>query len=434
MLRFILRFKVDYWFTLSTFLFFSFFYTHVFAVSLPAQAQFSLADEKTFRTIKTCPLFAEVSGQIKRVAEIPAKQAIFLSGEILPDKESDKKFTEQLTVQFGNSSGFIAKHCFDLNPAIPINHISLLNAQQGYFITTHKVRIYRAANEQAEVLAELMADLRYPYINLIQNDGQDWYRVQFGDQSGYIAADEVKKDSGIAVLTYHHLLKDEENRHFRRTSTTTSVAAFEKQMALLTQLGYQTITLHELEDYLNGKSNFSNKLIAITFDDGLESVYRYAYPILKKYGLNATIFAISSRVKYSLPEWNPDDLQFITKDQYLEMQDRMDIQSHTHFLHRFLEDQPIILRRSFHNMLVDFRRSIQELKQFNPNVRYLAYPYGSYTSLAKKAARMAGFQLAFSTQIGRVNFGDDRYQLKRIYLLKEDNEQRIMQKLNADYR
>ncbi len=56
------------------------------------------------------------------------------------------------------------------------------------------------------------------------------------------------------MLTYHHILRDEENTRFRHTSTTTSVRAFTNQMTRLRDQGYTTLTLYQLEGYVRNKS------------------------------------------------------------------------------------------------------------------------------------------------------------------------------------
>ncbi len=60
--------------------------------------------------------------------------------------------------------------------------------------------------------------------------------------------------------------------------------------------GYTTLTLYQLEGYVRNKINLPARAVAITFDDGLKSVNRYAYPVLKQYGFHATAFIISSRI------------------------------------------------------------------------------------------------------------------------------------------
>ncbi|WP_285089892.1 polysaccharide deacetylase family protein, partial [Escherichia coli] len=85
-------------------------------------------------------------------------------------------------------------------------------------------------------------------------------------------------------------LKDSENRNFRHTSTITSVESFKAQMDYLKQAGYRTISLDDVAGYLAKENNLPGKVVALTFDDGLKSVYRYAYPILKQNDQKATLF------------------------------------------------------------------------------------------------------------------------------------------------
>ena len=69
--------------------------------------------------------------------------------------------------------------------------------------------------------------------------------------------------------------------------------------------------------------------MVITFDDGLKSVNRYAYPVLKQYGFHATAFIISSRIKRHPQKWDPKSLQFMSISELRQIQDVFDIQSHT---------------------------------------------------------------------------------------------------------
>ena len=46
---------------------------------------------------------------------------------------------------------------------------------------------------------------------------------------------------------------------------------------------------------MRNKINLPARAVAITFDDGLKSVNRYAHPVLGQYGFHATAFIISSR-------------------------------------------------------------------------------------------------------------------------------------------
>ncbi|MDU7744336.1 MAG: polysaccharide deacetylase family protein, partial [Citrobacter sp.] len=104
------------------------------------------------------------------------------------------------------------------------------------------------------------------------------------------------------------------------------------------------------------------------------------------------------------------------------IRDVFDFQSHTHFLHRVdANRRPILLSRSYHNILFDFARSRRALSQFNPHVLYLSYPFGGYNATAVKAAGDAGFHMAVTTVRGKVKPGDNPFLLKRLYILRTDS-------------
>jgi peptidoglycan/xylan/chitin deacetylase (PgdA/CDA1 family) len=149
---------------------------------------------------------------------------------------------------------------------------------------------------------------------------------------------------------------------------------------------------------------------------------RYAYPILREHGFHATAFIISSRIKRHPQKWDPKALQFMSISELREIQSVFDFQSHTHFLHRVDGYRhPILLSRSYQNILMDFKHSRRALAQFNPHVLYLSYPFGGYNDNAVKAANDAGFHLAVTTVKGKVKPGDNPFLLKRLYILRTDS-------------
>jgi hypothetical protein len=61
-------------------------------------------------------------------------------------------------------------------------------------------------------------------------------------------------------------------------------------MRLLSEAGYRTLSLAEMVGHLRRREPFPNKFLAITFDDGYQSVYHHAFPVLHRYGFSATVF------------------------------------------------------------------------------------------------------------------------------------------------
>lgn len=290
-------------------------------------------------------------------------------------------------------------------------------------ITWKDTPIYNAPDAGSAPFGVLADNLRYPIINKLKDRlNQTWYQIRIGERLAYISALDAQQDNGIPVLTYHHILRDEENTRFRHTSTTTSVRAFNNQMTWLRDRGYTTLTLYQLEGYLHNSINLPARAVVLTFDDGLKSVSRYAYPVLKQYGMKVTAFIITSRIKRHPQKWNPQSLQFMSISELRDVSDVFDFQSHTHFLHRVDGyRRPILLSRSEHNILFDFERSRRALTQFNPHVLYLSYPFGGFNDKAVKAANEAGFHLAVTTMKGKVKPGDNPLLLKRLYILRTDS-------------
>ncbi|EKN4207509.1 polysaccharide deacetylase family protein [Yersinia ruckeri] len=334
---------------------------------------------------------------------------------------------EYYEFKFGHGIGFIDKDDLkevnkarktndslgDLNKPLPNQNI----------LIKRETRVFVAPDTDSEEFGVLEENLRYPIIGKLKDRlNNSWYQVNIGQRLGYVSGKDTEIDNGIPVLTYHHMLKNEENKRFRNTSTTTSDVAFSNQMAYLKQAGYDTISMSQLEGYLNNQINLPAKAVVLTFDDGLKSVSRYAYPILKEQGFRATAFIISSRIKRHPQKWNPDSLQFMSISELKQIQDVFDVQSHTHFLHRTDNaHNPILLSRSYHNIIFDFEHSQRALSQFNPHVIYLSYPFGGFNQKAIDAAKNSGFHLAVTTMQGKVKPGDNPFTLKRLYILRTDS-------------
>lgn len=369
------------------------------------------------QTLEDAAIWAQIGDDMVTVGNIRAGQII----SVIPVAADYYEF------KFGFGTGFIDKEHLepvqgkqrvedslgDLNK--PLSNQNL--------ITWKATPVYNAPNIGSAPFGVLADNLRYPIISKLKDRlNQTWYQIRIGDRLAWISALDAQEDNGLPVLTYHHILRDEENSRFRHTSTTTTVRAFSNQMTWLRDRGYSTLTMYQLEGYVRNNMNLPARAVVITFDDGLKSVSRYAYPVLKQYGMKATAFIISSRIKRHPQKWDPKSLQFMSVSELNGIRDVFDFQSHTHFLHRVDNyRRPILLSRSYHNILFDFERSRRALAQFNPHVLYLSYPFGGYNTTAVNAAEEAGFHLAVTTMKGKVKPGDNPFLLKRLYILRTDS-------------
>ena len=69
-------------------------------------------------------------------------------------------------------------------------------------------------------------------------------------------------------------------------------SSFEAQLQFLSVNGYRTIDPNHFYAILIGEKPVPERAVLLTFDDGWGSLWRYAYPLLKKYRMQAVAFII----------------------------------------------------------------------------------------------------------------------------------------------
>jgi peptidoglycan/xylan/chitin deacetylase (PgdA/CDA1 family) len=97
--------------------------------------------------------------------------------------------------------------------------------------------------------------------------------------------------SQVAVLMYHRVCPRNDNWSLDPLSP----QGFEKQMEYFCR-NFEVISLAELSRYLQQRKYLPEKAVVITFDDGYKDNYLYAYPIIKKYHIPATIFLTTGHI------------------------------------------------------------------------------------------------------------------------------------------
>jgi peptidoglycan/xylan/chitin deacetylase (PgdA/CDA1 family) len=106
----------------------------------------------------------------------------------------------------------------------------------------------------------------------------------------------------VVILRYHSVQEERANyADSIGAGIIHSAAAFERQMSLISR-GYHNVTLDDVLDFLCGERRLPKRCVAVTFDDGFEDNFRFALPILEKYGLRASFFiTVNSVGNHSVP-------------------------------------------------------------------------------------------------------------------------------------
>jgi peptidoglycan/xylan/chitin deacetylase (PgdA/CDA1 family) len=225
----------------------------------------------------------------------------------------------------------------------------------------------------------------------------------------------------VPILTYHHV------NPLEGDMITVSVNHFEAQMAFLQRSGYHTLFVSELVNWMQGENPIPKKSLVLTFDDGFRDNYEFAFPVLKKYGIKATLFIVSGWISGERPPVKSGEViphhqcnQLIaqgrgdqiamTWPEVQELQDSglVEIESHTNTHNKKLYQDASALKE-------DLNRSREVIADhLKKNSTCLCWPGGGYNRESINAARGAGFTALCTTERGLNQPGGDLSQLKRV--------------------
>jgi peptidoglycan/xylan/chitin deacetylase (PgdA/CDA1 family) len=224
----------------------------------------------------------------------------------------------------------------------------------------------------------------------------------------------------VPVLCYHHI----SNRMKNQYSVTPKV--FERQIKYLYDNGFKTISPSLLVDYIKGiRVNMPSKPVLITFDDGLKSQYKYAYPILKKYSFTGIFFIYPSAIMSKKRVFRR---LHMTRAMIKDLdRNRMYIQSHSYY-------HPLMHREDDRVNDTQFRLSKKWLeKLLNKKIEYFAYPFGSYTRKVMSLGVRNGYKGLFTINNSTNGIGTNPLAINRFMVLKRLSIKRFAFHVNARY-
>lgn len=259
---------------------------------------------------------------------------------------------------------------------------------------------------------------------------------------------EVQEETAealVPILMYHHLDAHSES------AWTITPEALERQLQTISQAGYQPVSMQQLVDFVYHGAALPDKPMCITFDDGYLSNYTLAYPILQKYGMKATIFAIGRHIGQST--YGDTDIPILPHFSYqqaCEMMDagNIDVQSHTYDMHQSsaLETRWPVRRYAVPlegESDADFRRVMQddlacyrqEYKTHTGKELFaLAYPKGVSSAVSEDVAHKAGYLVTMTTDsenrnVVRAGQPESLYLLGRMNVSEETTTEQLLQYL-----
>jgi peptidoglycan/xylan/chitin deacetylase (PgdA/CDA1 family) len=222
----------------------------------------------------------------------------------------------------------------------------------------------------------------------------------------------VDLNSQAVVLCYHRF---EEKGGREMVSTP---AEFEAQLQAFKDNDISVISMEDFLAWRRGEKSIPKKSVVITLDDGWNTGYAVAWPILKKFNYPFTMFIYSDYVKGG-PKAGGGS---ITWEQLAEMRDAgVDIGSHTvsHTDLRAKKGKTDEQYRAWLKTEIAGSKQILEDK-LGIQVKTIAYPYGNQNEIVREVVKEAGYEGGFTVYGQHMGPGGDATLLGR-YALDSKN-------------
>ena len=181
-------------------------------------------------------------------------------------------------------------------------------------------------------------------------------------------------------------------------STNIQLEIFKEQLRIIDEQGIKFIHPKNFKQSLS--NNKKERKILLTIDDGLQSFYNNAWPILKKNEIPFILFVNTREVgSYNYMDW--DQIKEIHQSEFAE------IGNHSHSHEYLVNESPEVIRE-------DIVKSINIFKnKLGTNSKFFSYPFGEYSLEFKKIIKDLEFEFAFGQHSGVIDETKDLWELPR---------------------
>lgn len=224
---------------------------------------------------------------------------------------------------------------------------------------------------------------------------------------------------------------------------TLSPKDFENHLRFIKNAQIDSIFMDAAVELLQQKRPWKRPSVVLTFDDGHLDNWVYAFPLLRKYEVRATIFIVTSWVSEGErrgnsegPEEQIPPIPFHrevkreaargnvtlalrwSEIEAMEASGWVDIQSHSHFHHDYFEREekgwrlPLDQKEALERDLAISKDQIE--RRLNKKCRFLSWPWGKFDAQAIDLAKSLGFEAMVTTQKGVNPPGADVTAIKRV--------------------
>ncbi len=204
-----------------------------------------------------------------------------------------------------------------------------------------------------------------------------------------VAGNALAGTPNAVIFMYHHFGEE------KHPSTNIRLEQFDAHLGYLQTAGYQILPLEEIVQAIRGRKPLPERTAAITIDDAYISVYRNAYPRLKRLGWPFTVFVATDPVDRQLPA-------FMSWEQMREMQAHgarfaNHSSSHGYLIRREAGETDSQWRERVRQDILKARGRLRD--ELDTHSTLFAYPYGEYNRALAEIIEELGLT-AFGQQSG----------------------------------
>lgn len=202
----------------------------------------------------------------------------------------------------------------------------------------------------------------------------------------------------LPVLMYHHIQPADQAAAKSQTNLTVTPETFRSHLEYLRSKTYNLISPTQLAAFFTAGTPLPPKSVLLTFDDAYADFAAYAAPILQEFGFPTTVFTPTGLLD------NPD---------YLSWSDLSRLSGNFHFGNHTWSHKNVATTIEVIRNEISLADTQLADRGFN-SPKIFAYPYGLANANAQAVLQDLSYQLAFTTQPGRILCTKQRLALPRL--------------------
>ncbi len=224
---------------------------------------------------------------------------------------------------------------------------------------------------------------------------------EFGRQKIVILPQRTEHDEGVTVpiFVYHSVRPYMEGESKEQDAFDVTPELLKQELTYLQENHYTEITFDALADYFARGTSLPEKPVILSFDDGWQNQYLYAFPLLKEFNATSTFFIFTNSI---------NSKNFLTLAEIKEIEAAgMVIGAHS-------KSHPYLDKITDVNKAADEILGSKQIleKDLGHEVTAFAYPFGHPSELSQGLVEEAGFRTARTLFHGTIHRKSDLFALK----------------------